>query len=119
MYDKNTVLLQSYTDVQSVECGSSSEGGEEYCDDSSEGGEEYCGDSKGEMSIKIEEEEMQIKEEEEPIAIAFPPIKDEPEVSPQTFHQYIGLLSVIMSFCLPAFPHKSAHCVVWKLSVYI
>src|SRR5215510_16050454 len=101
MYDKNTVLIQSYTDVQSVECGSCSEGGVQYCDDSSEGGVQYFDDIDGEMSIKIEEEEMQIKEEEEPIAIAFPPIKDEPEVSPQTFHQYIGLLSVIMSFvCL-------------------
>ena len=107
MSDKNTLLLQSSTDGQSVECGSCSEGGEEYCDDSS-----------AVMSIKIEEEEIQIKEEDEPIAKAFPPIKDAPEVSPQTFHQYIGLLSVIMSFCLPAFPHKSAHCVIWKLYIF-
>jgi hypothetical protein len=54
------------------------------------------------VSFKIEEEELQIKEEEEPIAL-LSSIKDEPEVSPQTFHQYIELLSVILplSACLP------------------
>jgi hypothetical protein len=51
------------------------------------------------------EEEIQIKEEGEPIAL-LSSIKDEPEVSPQTFHQYIGLLSVLLPFSLPAFTHK-------------
>jgi hypothetical protein len=68
-------------------------------------------DSSSVVSFKIEEEEIQIKEEEEPFAISFSSIKDEPEVSPQTFHQCIGLLSVILPFCLPAFTHKSTHCV--------
>jgi hypothetical protein len=46
------------------------------------------------------EEEIRVKEEEEPIAL-LSSIKDEPEVSPQTFNQYLGLLSVILPFCLP------------------
>jgi hypothetical protein len=68
-------------------------------------------DSSSVVSFKIEEEEILIKEEEEPIAISFPLIKDEPEVSPQTFHQHVGVLCVILPFSLPAFTHKSAHCV--------
>jgi len=39
------------------------------------------------ISIKIDEEEIRIKEEDEPIAISFSSVKDEPEVSPQTFHE--------------------------------
>jgi hypothetical protein len=74
MTDKNTLVLQSSTDVQSVEDGLCSEGGVQSADD-----------SKSVISFKIEEEEIQIKEEEEPIAISFPS-KDAPEVSPQTFH---------------------------------
>jgi hypothetical protein len=66
-------------------------------------------DSSSVVSFKIEEEEIQIKEEEDPLAIPISSIKDEPEVSPQTFHQYIGLLSVMLPFCLPAFTHISAH----------
>jgi hypothetical protein len=97
MTDKNTLVLQSFTDVQSVECGLCSEGGVQSADDSS-----------SVVSFKTEEEELQIKEEEEPIAL-LSSIKDEPEVSPQTFHQFIGLLSVILPFCLPVFTHKSAH----------
>jgi hypothetical protein len=62
-----------------------------------------------EIQIKDEEEEIQIKQEEDNLAIPISSIIDEPEVSPQTFHQYIGLLSVILPFCLPAFTHKSAH----------
>jgi hypothetical protein len=38
------------------------------------------------ISIKIEEVEIHIKEEDEPIALSFSSIKYEPEVSPQTFH---------------------------------
>jgi hypothetical protein len=98
MTDKNTLVLQSCADAQSVECGLCSEGGVQSADDSS-----------SVVSFKIEEEEIQIKEEEAPIAVLFPSVQDEPDVSPQTFHQYIGLLTVILPFCLPAFTHKSAH----------
>jgi hypothetical protein len=92
MTDKNTLLLQSCTDVQNEECGLCSEGGVQSADGSS-----------SVVSFKIEEEEIEIKEEEDPIAISFSSIRDEPEVSPQTYHQYIGLLSVILPLCLPAF----------------
>jgi hypothetical protein len=51
------------------------------------------------MSIKIEEEEIHVKEKDEPIAISLSSIKDEPEVSPQTFCWYLRLPSVIMLFC--------------------
>jgi hypothetical protein len=47
--------------------------------------------------------------EEDRLAVRRSSIKEKPEVSPQTSHQYIGLLSVILPFCLPAFTHKSAH----------
>jgi hypothetical protein len=77
MADKNTLLLQSCADAQSEEYDLYSEGGEQSADGSS-----------SVVSFKIEEEEIQIKEEEEPIAVSFPSIKDEPEVSPKTFHQY-------------------------------
>jgi hypothetical protein len=97
MTDKNILLLQSCTDVQSVECGLCSEGGVQFADDSS-----------SVVSFKIEEEELQIKEEEDPLAIPISSIKDEPQVSPQTFHQYIGSLSVLLPFCPHAFTHKSA-----------
>jgi hypothetical protein len=97
--NNNHLVLQSSTDAQSVEDGLCSEGGVQSADDSS-----------SVNSFKIEEDEIQIKEKEEPIDISFPSIKDEPQVSPQTFHQYIALLSVILPLCLPAFTHQSAHC---------
>ena len=54
------------------------------------------------ITIKIEGDEVSIKDEDEPIAISCSSINDEPEVSPQTFHQYLGLPSVIILFvCLP------------------
>jgi hypothetical protein len=59
-------------------------------------------DSNAVISTKIEEE-MCMKGEDEAIAISFSSVKDKPEVSPQTYHQYIRLPSVIMPFCLPAF----------------
>ena len=92
MSDKNPLVLQSCTDALRVEHGLCSETSEWSSDDSNEV-----------MSIKIEEEEeIYIKEEDEPITISFSSIKDEPEVSPQTFHRYLRLLSVIMPFvCLP------------------
>jgi hypothetical protein len=71
---KNTLMLQSCTDAQSVEYGLCNEGGLQSADDSS-----------SVVSFKIEEEEIQIKEEDEPIAVLFPSVKDKPEVSPQTF----------------------------------
>jgi hypothetical protein len=37
------------------------------------------------------EEQIRIKEDEDPLAIPISSIKDEPEVSPQTLHQYIAL----------------------------
>jgi hypothetical protein len=58
-----------------------------YCSDTSV---QCCDDSNAVISIKIEQEE--------PVPISFSSIKDEPEVSLQTFQQYIGLLSVIMPF---------------------
>jgi hypothetical protein len=60
-------------------------------------------DSNEVIRIKIEREEVCIKEEDEPIAISSSSsIKDEPEVSPQTFHWYLRLPPVIMPFvCLP------------------
>jgi hypothetical protein len=82
----------------------------------SEGGEQSA-DSSSVVSFKIEEDEIQIKEEEEPIAL-LSTIKDEPEVSPQIFHQYIGLLSVILPFSLLPLL-KSTDCVKWKWSVYM
>jgi len=100
MTDKNTLVLQSCTDALRVEHGLYSETSEWSSDDKNEV-----------MSIKIEREAICIKEEDEPIAIPFSSIKDEPEVSPQTFHWYLRLPSVIMPFvCLPF--HIKQHPVV-------
>ena len=88
---KNTLVLQSCTDAPREEHGLCEETSVLSSDDSIEV-----------TSINIEGEEIHIKEEAEPIAISFSSIKDEPEVSLQTFHQYLVLLSVIMPFvCLP------------------
>ena len=46
-------------------------------------------DSNEVITIKIVGELVRIKEEDEPTAISFSSIKEEPEVSPQTFHQYL------------------------------
>jgi hypothetical protein len=90
MIDKNTLVLQSCIDVPRVGPGLCSETGVRSSDDSIEV-----------ISIRIEGEEICIKEEVEPIAILSSSIKDEPEVSPQTFHRYLRLPSVIMPFiCL-------------------
>ena len=79
-----------------------------------------CDDSNEVISIKIEEQqEVHIKEEDGPIAILVSSIKDEPVVSPPTFHWYLRLRSVIVLFSLTAFPHKSAPYCEWKWSVYI
>jgi hypothetical protein len=80
-------------------------------------------DSFEDISIKIEKEEIYIKEEVEPIAISFSSIKDKPEVSPQTFLPNLRLLYVIMpsvmSFVCLQFPHKTAPYCEWKWSVYL
>jgi len=90
MTDKNTLVLQSGTDAPRVEHGLFSETSVRSSDDSNEV-----------ISINIEGEEIHIKGEDEPIALSFSSIKDEPEVSLQTFHWYLGLPSVIMVFlCL-------------------
>jgi len=87
----NTLVLQSCTYAPRVEHGLCRETSVRSSDDSIEV-----------ISINIEREEIRIKEEVEPLAISFSSIKDEPEVSPQTFHRYLGLPSVIMPFvCLP------------------
>ena len=87
MTDKNMLVLQSRTDAMRVENGLCSETSVRSSDDSKEL-----------ISIKIEEEEIHIKEEVEPIAVSCSSIKEEPEVSPQTFHRYQRLPSVIMPF---------------------
>ena len=76
--DKNMLVLQSCTVALSVEHGLCSETSVQSADDSNEV-----------ITIKIVGEVVRIKEEDEPIAISFSSIKEEPEVSPQTFHQYL------------------------------
>jgi len=77
MTDKNMFVLQSCTVALSVEHGLCSETSVQSADDSNEV-----------ITIKIVGDVVHIKEEEEPIAISFSSVKDEPEVSPQTFHQF-------------------------------
>jgi hypothetical protein len=50
---------------------------------------QYSDDSNEITTIRIVGEVVRIKEEDDPIAISFSSIKEEPEVSPQTFHQYL------------------------------
>jgi len=108
MTDKNALVLQSCTVARSVERG--------LC---SETIMPSSGDGNEVITLKTVGEVVRIKEEDDPIAISFSSIKDEPEVSPQTFHQYLLLPSVIVLFCLSVFPHKSGPCREWKCSVYI
>ena len=77
MTDKNMFVLQSCRVALSVEHGLCSETSVQSADDSNEV-----------ITIKIVGDVVRIKEEEEPIAISFSSVKDEPEVSPQTFHQF-------------------------------
>jgi hypothetical protein len=74
---KNMLVFQSCADARRVENGLCSASSARFSDDSSKV-----------ISISIEGEEICIKEEDEPIAISSSSVKDEPEVSPQTFHQY-------------------------------
>jgi hypothetical protein len=67
----------------------------------SEAGVQASDDSNEVITIKIVGEVVHIKQEDEPIALSFSSIKEEPEVSPQAFHQYLGLPFVIM-LCLLA-----------------
>ena len=106
--DKNTLVLQSCIDVPGVEHG--------LCSDTIV---QSSGDGNEVISIKIEDEEIHIKDEDEPIVIPFFSINDEPEVSQKTFHQYLELTSVIVVFCLSGFPHKSTPFGERKCSVYI
>ena len=88
--DKNTLVLQSGTDAPRVEHGLCSEPSVRSSDDGIEV-----------ISINIEREEIHIKEEVEPIVVSSSR-NNKPEVSPQTFHRYLRLPSVIMPFvCLP------------------
>jgi hypothetical protein len=107
MTDMNMLVLQSCTVALSVERG--------LCSETSV---PSSGDGSEVITLKIVGEVVRIKEEVDPIAISFTSIKDEPEVSPQTFYQYLVLPSVILPFCLSAFPHKSAPFGEWKCSVY-
>jgi len=77
MTDKNTLVLQSCTDVPRVE--------HDLCNETSV----RSAVDTNEVIIKIEGEEVHIKEEDGPIAISFSSMKDEPEVSPQAFHRYL------------------------------
>ena len=76
MTDKNTLVLQSCTVALSAEHGS--------CCETSVQSSYYSNEV---ITIKIVGEAVHIKEEVEPIALSFSSIKDEPELSPQTFHQ--------------------------------
>lgn len=106
MTDKGGLVLQGCTDTLRVVPG-------------------LCSETSGRSSVdgnevtitKVVGEAIHIKQEVEPVAITFPSIKVEPEVSPKTFHQNLGLPTLIMSFCLPVFPHKSAPYGEWKWSV--
>jgi hypothetical protein len=108
MADKNTLVLQSCTVAPRVEHGLCSETSVRSSDDTNEV-----------ISINMEGEKIHIKEEDEPIAISSSPIKEEPEVSPQTFHRYLGLLpSPIMPLvCLPSYINQ--HPVVNGNGLYI
>jgi hypothetical protein len=108
MTHKNTGFFQRCIDATRVEHVLCSETSAQSSDDTNEV-----------TSIKIEGEEIHIKEEDEPIAMLSSSIKEGTEVSPQIFHWYLGLPSVIMLFCLSAFPHKTAPCGEWKMSIYI
>ena len=78
MTDKYTLILQSYTVALRVEYGLCRKTSVQSSDESNEV-----------ITVKISGEALHIKEEVEPIALSFSSIKDEPEVSPQTFHQYL------------------------------
>jgi hypothetical protein len=98
--DKNTLILQSCTDVPRVEHGLCGKTSVQSSDDNFEV-----------ISINIKAEEIHIKEEVEPIAISFSSIKDEPEVSPHTFHGYLGLQ--VVNIYRP-FPFTIQSSFMWK-----
>jgi hypothetical protein len=78
MTDKNMLVLQSCTVALSVKHG--------LCNETSV---LSSGDGNEVITLKIVGEVVQVKEEVDPIALSFSSIKDEPEVSPQTFHHYL------------------------------
>jgi len=108
MTDKNTLVLQSSADAPRVEHGLCSDISVQSSDDGNEV-----------INIKIEGEEICVKEEDELIVMSFSSRNDESEVSQQTFHQYLDFTSVIVVFCLSAFPHKSTPYGERKCSIYI
>ena len=95
MTDKNTLVLQSCTVALNGERG--------LCRETSV---PSSGDGNEVITLKIVGEVVRIKEEDDPIAISFTSIKNEPEVNLQTFHHWLGFPSVIVLICLSAFPHK-------------
>jgi hypothetical protein len=104
MIDNGTFVLQSCTVALRAEHGLCSKRSVQSSDDSNEV-----------STIKIVGDLLRIKEEDKPIAISFSSIKEEPEVSPQAFHRYLGLPFVNMPFCLfLCSPHKSAPYGEWK-----
>ena len=105
MTDKNTLVLQNCTDAPRVEHGLYSETSEWSSDDSYE------------VDTKIEVKEMHIEEEDGLIARSSA-TTDEPEVSPQTFHRYLRLPSVIMLFIYLPF-HINQLLVVTGNGLYI
>ena len=92
MTDNGTLVLQSCTVALRAEHGSCCETSVQSSDDSNEV-----------TTIKIVGEAVHIKEEVEPIALSFSSIKDEPEVSPQTFH-HVSVIAIcnyaVLSVCL-------------------
>jgi hypothetical protein len=96
MTDKNMLVLQSCTVALSGERG--------FCSETSMPSSGDCNEF---ITLKIVGEVLRIKEEDDPIAISFSSIKDEPEVSPQTFHHYLVLPSVIVPFCLSVSFHTN------------
>jgi hypothetical protein len=92
MTDNGTLVLQSCTVALRAEHGLCSETSVQSFDDSNDV-----------TTIKIVGDLVGVKEEDEPIAVSFSSIKEEPEVSPQAFHRYLGLPSnyAVLSVCLP------------------
>jgi hypothetical protein len=88
MTDNGTLVLQSCTVALGAEHG--------LCSKTSV----QSDNSNDVITIKVVGDLVHIKEEDEPIAISFSSIKDEPEVSPQAFDQYLGLPFVNILFCL-------------------
>jgi hypothetical protein len=94
MTDNGTLVLQSSTVALRAEHGLCSETSVQSFDDSNDV-----------TTIKIVGDLVHIKQEDEPIAVSFSSIKEEPEVSPQAFLQYLSGIAIcnyaVLSDCLP------------------